>query len=398
MKLISLCTKIHIPVIYYKHPFSEIKLADQFFDERQTQKHVKELAAHKLLPFLKSADNLSQQFGNRFKLAVSVSGISLKLLGKHAPSVLNQIKLLVKKGTIEFLAEPWSNSVLPYFIQKDLVLQTELHRRTIEATFGQLPTVFIADLPLHAGVISEFEPFPGCQTILTCSNHQNKHLRNEKPLRVKKTQFLINHALSQKLQQVSSDYFINTEANPIVPFKRYLRKHATLVKPLILAFDPLAKNISSYTKWEENIAQLLNITQGSFYSLSDLEEISNYFSIENDYSDDMLSQFKHPDYWLKNNMQKEAFKQFKNIYKTIHTNKYSYLPEAWDFLQDLNNFFYMSDSFFLEEFAGQYFTPFRSPHEAFTSYMNAISNFWNVNQKKPKQFIKTNFLITPAIN
>lgn len=398
MKLISLCTKIHIPVIYHKHPFSELNITDQFFDERQTRRHVLEVSEHKLLPFLKSAHKLSERYGSSFKMAVSLSGITIMLLGKYVPSTLDEIRLLVKNGTIQFLAEPWSNSILSYFIQKDLIQQTELQRRTIEGTFGQLPTVSMEDLPLNAGIFSEFKPIPNCNTVFTCSNHLNRYLRNNKTSNTKKVQFLINHTLSQKLQQLSSDGLQSVDSNQIVPFNRYLRKHASLVKPLILVFDPLAKNISSFKKWEEIISQLLNKTQCSFHSLSDLEEISNYFSIENDYSEDMLSQFKYPDHWMKNSMQKEAFKQFRNIYKTIHTYKYPYLREAWDFLQDLNNFFYMSDSFFLENFARQHFSPFRSPHEAFTSYMNAVSNFWIVSSKKTSPIIKTNYFITPTIN
>ncbi len=390
MKLISLCTKIQIPVIYHKHPFSEITITDKFFNDRQTQSYVKELAAHKLLPFLKTVYKLSELYGSRYKMAVSLSGISIKLLGKYVPFVLDEMKRLADNGTIEFLAEPWSNTVLSYFNQKELTQQTELHRRTIEATFGQLPTVFMADLPLNAENFSEFMPFPKCSTVLTCSNHLNKYRGYEKTSNTKKTQFLINYTLSQKLQQISSNSYQSVDLNHITPFNRYLRKHTSLVKPLVLVFDPLAKNISSFNKWEETIAQLLNKTQSSFYSLSDLEEISNYFSIENNYSEDLLSQFMYPDHWMKNSMQKEAFKQFRNIYKTIQTHKYPYLREAWDFLQDLDNFLYMSDSFFLENFASQHFSPFRSPHEAFTSYMNAVSNFWIVSSKKSYPIIKTN--------
>ncbi len=398
MKSIALCTKIHIPVIYHKHPFSEMKITDKFYNERQTRNHAEQLAENKLLPFLQSAEMLLDQYGDRFKMALSISGISIKLLEKYAPQVLEGIKHLATKGAVEFMARPWSNSILSSFIQKELTLQTNLHRRTIKATFGQLPRVFMADLPLNTKNYSDFKPFQGCKTIFTCSNHLRKNCWEENILHEKKSQFLINYSLSQKLQHLSSYEFKNPESNTIAPFLRYLRKHVSMVRPLVLVFDPLAKNISNYSKWKKNIELLLNKTKCSFYSLSDLEEIANYFSIDNNYSEEMMEQFKAPDYWLKNNMQKEAFKQFKNIYKTINTTGSAYLPEAWDYLQDINNFLYMSDSFFLEEFSKQNFNPFRSPHEAFTSYMNAISNFWIVSHNNLKSVIRTNFIISPASN
>ena len=398
MKLISLCAKLHIPVIYSKHAFPETGITDRYIDEKQTMVHVQYLAEKKIKPFLGSACNLLELFGKRFNLALSISGTSVTLLERYAPTVIDKIKSLAKKGTVEFMSQPWSNSILPYFVQNDMKHQTELHRKTINTIFAQQPVVFMADLPLNDGVYTEYEPFPGCRTILTCSNNLSKNRRGKTQAPAQKTQFLINHTLSQKLQQVSSDDFQATDSNLITPVKRYLRKHASFVKPLILCFDPLAKNISAYRKWEEAIAKLLNKTQVSFYSLSDLEEISNYFSVENDYSENMLSQFWFPDYLLKNKMQQEAFNQFQNIYKTLITNKYPYLLEAWDFLQDLDNFLYMSDSFFLNDFASQHFTSFRSPHEAFTSYMNAAASFWIVSLKRPKPNIKKSFWISPANN
>ena len=97
-------------------------------------------------------------------------------------------------------------------------------------------------------------------------------------------------------------------------------------------------------------------------------------------------------------MQQEAFKQFKSIYKLIHSGEKIYVSEAWDYLQDLNNYFYMSDYFFLEEFASRHFSPFRSPHEAFTSYMNAEGNFWKIKNNNTQSFFRTNFLFAPTIN
>lgn len=398
MKSITLCTKIHIPVIYYKHPFPQIKITEKFIDEKQTRSHVEFLAENRLLPFLKSAENLLAQFGNRFKLAMSISGVSIKLLEKHVPQALDEIRLLSNKGAIEFLAEPWSNSILPWFLQNELTLQTNLHRRTIKATFGQLPRIFIADFPLNTENFYELEPFTECQTSFTCSNHLRKNRSNEVSSPKKMSHFLINYSLSQNLQHIASGKAKSTYSNSVTPFLRYLRKYTSLVRPLILVFDPLANNISTFSNWEATIALLLKKTKGSFYSLSDLEEIANYFSIDNNYSDDLLEQFRLPDYWLKNSMQNEVFKQFKNIYKAINTTNSPYLPEAWDYLQDLNNFLYMSDSFFLDDFSNQNYSPFLSPHEAFTSYMNAIGNFWISSYKNPKPNIKTTFINSPTIN
>ncbi len=401
MKSIFLCINIHIPFVYHKHPFSEIKLIGEFNDFKQTKKLVTHLASNKILPFLGSVRNLREQFGNHFNMAMSISGNSINLLEKHALYILDEIKFLSKDGVFEFLAEPWSNSILSYFVEKELIRQTDLHQKTIQTFFGQVPTVFNANSALNPVSFTKFTPFPFCQTVLTNSNHlanDQKHQYNENLLIGNREQFLVNNTLSNNFQQVVSDDFPGNISRIIAPVKRYIRKHVSLINPLILFFNPLAENISSFKNWEAAVSQLIDKAGISFYSLTDLEDIAKYFSIENNHSKDMLMQFSLRDDWMKNNMQKEAFRQFSKIYKTIRTGEYYFLPEAWEYLQDINNYFYMSDSFFMEEFAKQNFTPYRSPHEAFTSYMNAASNFWNVNKNKQQNKEKTHFSIIPAVN
>jgi alpha-amylase len=398
MKSISLSIKIHIPVIYHKHPFSEINIIDEFINLKQTESYVKYIADYKLLPLLHSVQNLTNQFESRIKLPISISGISVKLLELYAPYVLDEIRYHYKNGIFEFFVQHWSNSILPFFVQNEQVRQTGLHRKTIEAVFGQLPTVYMADSVFNPAAYSKFIPFPECTTVFTCSNQLTGNHKTDKPSHSKQTFFLINQALSTKLQQAVSDAGTDIKLNHVTPFIRHLRKHSSLVKPLNLAFNPLARNVSSYKKWQTIVALLITETNSSLYSLTEMEELSNYFSIDNNYSEDMFLQFKIPDNWLKNSMQKEAFKQFLTIYKNIKAGKLTYSPDAWEYLQDVNNFFYMSDSFFIREFSTRHFTPFRSPHEAFTSYMNAVSNFWNVSRQNKVPALNTDFLISPAFN
>jgi alpha-amylase len=387
MKSICLCIKIHIPVIYNKLSFSARKFVPHFYNSNKTKDHVNILADKRLLPLLNAISNLSVQFGLQFKIAISISGISLSLLEKFKPDVIAELKRLAQSDCIEFLAEPWSNSVLPYFNQNELTFQTELHRKTIHSLFGKTPEIFAAHTPVNKEFSSDFIPFPGCRTVFGYSNGnagKNNKLSKKIPNRRQITKFLINHQFSYKMQRNSSGSCPESAAKAISSFIRYSRKHASLVKPLILFFNPLSEYSLNFRKWETMVSLLLEKSGGSFYSPTDLAEIGQYFFIQDDYSEEMLAQFIHPNYWIKSNMQKEAFEQFQNTWKFLHTNEYLVSTGAINFLQDLNNFLYMSDSFYSKEFTRRNFTPFNSPHEAFTHYMNAagwILHFQKNNSK-----------------
>jgi alpha-amylase len=383
MKSICLCTKIHVPVIYNKLSFSGREFIPHYYNSSKTRNHINILANHRLLPYLNAVSNLSAQFGRQFKIAISISGISLSLLEKFAPAVIEELKQLAQSDCIEFLAEPWSNSLLPYFDQNELTRQTELHCKTIYNLFGKTPKVFAAHTPVNQEVFSDFIPFPGCRTVIGYFNNDDgKKNKLSKKMSAPRqiARFLINHQLSDKLQRISSGSCTESAAKAISPFVRYSRKHASLVRPLILFFSPLSEHSLNFRKWETMVSLLLERSGGSFYSPTDLAEIANYFSIPDNYSEEMLAQFTHPDYWLKSSMQKEAFEQFQYTWKYLHTNENLDSNSAINFLQDMNNFLYMSDSFYSKEFTRRNFTPFNSPHEAFTHYMNAAG--WILHHQK----------------
>jgi len=400
MKSVFLSIKIHLPVIYQKQHFSEINPDYKFFHVGLTQKHVRDVAKNNLIPFLTAVSNLSKKHGSGFRIGMSISGISVKMLEEYAPDVIGQIKQLSDIGCIDFFSEPWSHSILPYFDRKELVLQTNSHRKTIQSVFNKEPLAFVAHSPVQSNSFMKFVSDTGYQSVFTYSSHSTEKGWN---LRVNgnnihpKAVFYIHHVLSEKFQKISVSLDGESEAKALTPFLRFSRKHASLVKPLVLFFDPLKKNLTNFKNWELVTSALLKKTGGSFYSLSDLADISNYFAVEHKFSNEMLSQFRLPNYWMKNTMQKEAFRQFQVIFELIRKGEHPYLTEAWNFLQDINNFFYMSDSFFIDVFAHEHFSPFRSPHEAFTNYMNAASRFWHMDRNNRKQqLMSTRFLFASS--
>ena len=350
---------------------------------------------------MRSVQNLSKQYGKKFRLGISISGISLKLLAEYVPQVIEMMKNLSDKGCIDFFAVPYSHSILPFYDRKELVSQTDAHKEIVQQLFQREPLAFVAHSPVQSDSFLNFVTDTGFNSVFTYSNHDPANTRHLGPIGIEnhpKAVFYINHVLSEKYQELAVTCDNPGAAKALIPFVRYTRKHASLVKPLVLFFNPLQNDIIDFKRWELLTSSLLERTGGAFYSLSDLADISNYFAVENNFSKEMLSQFKLPNYWMKNNMQKEAFKQFQVIYELVRQGEHPYLTEAWNFLQDINNFFYMSDSFFIEGFARKHYNPFRSPHEAFTNYMNAASRFWHMDTIHRKQLFANNSYLFASSN
>jgi|GEM_PF-2966896 len=105
----------------------------------------------------------------------------------------------------------------------------------------------------------------------------------------------------------------------------------------------------------------------------------------------MLVQFKLPDYWLKNELQKDAFKCLHHINNLLCDNNQPSLIDRWNFIQDMDNLYYMGNQFFSEEYSQQNFSPFESPYHAFMNYMNILDDFTH-------RLEKNNALLNESLN
>ncbi len=75
-------------------------------------------------------------------MAFSISGIALDQLELYAPEVIESFQKLAKTGSVEFLAETYSHSLVSLKNKEEFKRQVNEHRQKIKQLFGQEPTVF----------------------------------------------------------------------------------------------------------------------------------------------------------------------------------------------------------------------------------------------------------------
>jgi len=79
--------------------------------------------------------------------------------------------------------------------------------------------------------------------------------------------------------------------------------------------------------------------------------------------------------WLGNCLQKEAFDTLYSIGERVRMTRDHRLLQDWLYLQTSDHFFYMSTKRASDGAVHQHFSPYDSPYEAFTNYMNVLSDF-----------------------
>ncbi len=390
---ICLCFKIHIPAIHSNYRFFNINARHQYYDDNQLRNHTLQVYSRNLLPFLETIKNISTSGRGNFKAAISISGITLALFKRFVPQAIDLLNELIQKSNIEFLSETWSNSILSHVSNRLMIRQILLHDAQMKSMFGVVPKVFITHSPLSSPELVKTIFDCGKKTVLTYSNHghQLKSLKkdfSENKHGIERQVFLINYKASKVLQEIDLNLKMKSIDNLSSVIVKKMERNLSVSLPQTVIFNPgdiqKPSTPADSMIWKLTISGLLSDHKISFMLPSEFKngkpEILNNNLIKG-----AGSCFKHPDFWLKNSLQKDAFKRQSAINNIIaSTNNKSIIAE-WDVMHDREYLYYMDNRFFKTEFAEAHYNPYSGPYMAYTNYMNILDDFAG-RVTKPKKY------------
>ncbi|NLZ96023.1 MAG: hypothetical protein GX921_09410 [Bacteroidales bacterium] len=79
--------------------------------------------------------------------------------------------------------------------------------------------------------------------------------------------------------------------------------------------------------------------------------------------------------WTGNTLQKEALKTLYEIGERLRMVNDRRLKQDWLYLQTSDHFYYMSTKHFSDGATHSQYSPYSSPYDAFSNYMNGLSDF-----------------------
>jgi alpha-amylase len=74
-------------------------------------------------------------------------------------------------------------------------------------------------------------------------------------------------------------------------------------------------------------------------------------------------------------MQRDAFEKLKALEERVKETGDSELIKAWRKLQTSDHFYYMCTKWFADGDIHKYFNDYETPYDAFTNFMNILSDF-----------------------
>lgn len=166
MKTLCLVFYTHQPIVLKNYRFYEIGTNSTYFSEMHNKANIEKLVKKKYKPLNAVLTKIFQEYGSKFKVSFSFSGVTLDLLEYAAPEVICDLKKLNEFGPIEFLSETYSHSVLSKKCHHEFMQQTIKQKDKVLQLFGQIPKAFMNNYGYPIKFLTNTLPQMGFKVVL----------------------------------------------------------------------------------------------------------------------------------------------------------------------------------------------------------------------------------------
>jgi len=395
MKTICFYFQIHQPFRLKRYRFFDIGADHHYYDDFNNENILQKVAANSFLPANQILLEMIEANKGKFKVAFSISGVALDQLEIHAPEVIDSFRQLAKTNCVEFLSETYAHSLSSLKDPAEFKQQVALHSKRIESLFGKKPKVFRNTELIYSDELGDLVAGLGYKTIITEGAKQVLGWKTPNFVYQSATNpsiklLLKNSKLSDDITFRFTDYHWNEyplTADKFIDWIDQIPENEPLVN-LFMNYEtfgnlqPKESGIFEFLKALPYFAEQKGIT---FSTPSEVvSKLKPIEALPIPYPISWADEERDVSAWLGNTLQNEAFKKLYSIGERVRMIKDRRIQQDWLYLQSSDHFFYMSTKRASDGAVHQHFSPYESPFEAFTNYMNVLSDFMNrVNEQFP---------------
>ena len=141
MKQICFYFQIHQPFRLKTYRFFDIGNDHYYYDDFANDDIITRIAHRSYLPANQMLKEMFATYGNKFKVAFSITGTALEQIELYVPEWIDSMKELVATGNVEFLSETYAHSLASLTDPEEFRLQVKEHDSKIQQLFGVKPKV-----------------------------------------------------------------------------------------------------------------------------------------------------------------------------------------------------------------------------------------------------------------
>lgn len=386
MKAICFYFQIHQPFRLKRYRFFDIGNDHYYYDDFANDDIITRISHNSYIPACESLLKMIEDSKGAFRCALSVSGVALDQIEQYVPELLDLLKKLAATGKVEFLAETYDHSLASLADPEEFRIQVELHKERIKDLFGQTPKVFRNAELIYS---DEIAPQVLAMGFKGCITEGAKHILGWKSpnyvycaASAPKLKLLLKN---DKLSDDISSRFSDTSWNefPLTADKYIGWIADTPQEEQVFNLFMNLETFGEFQRRDTGIFQFLEALPRfaaergvGFMTPSEVvktfkpvAEISVPFPMS------WADEARDTSAWLGNKIQQEAFNKLYSIAERVQLCDNRKLKEDWGRLQASDHFFYMSTKHFADGSSHAAFSPYETPFQAFTNYMNVLADF-----------------------
>jgi len=375
MKTVSLLFEIHQPFRLKKYRFYDIGADHYYYDDYANEEILKRLAYQSYIPAAKMLLEMIEATDKKFKVALSISGVAMEQFEMYCPEFLDYVRELVATGCCELCCETYSHSLSSLMDAEDFRLQAELQKKIILDTFKYEAKTFVNTGLIYNDEIGAEIAAMGFKGIIT---EGTKHVLGWKsPNYVYSTAAKQDVALMFRNTKLSEDICLNFQygldagqymgwiADSPADEKVYC---IAMNFDVIGGMNPVSSGIFDFFKALPVFAEEKDIR---FATPSECwENIASVGVANVGHAISWDGYDKDVSAWKGNDLQNEALRAIYSISERLHMSRNEILRQDFAYLLSADHFKFMSTKM------GAYvpFSPYDSSFDAFTNYMNIVSD------------------------
>ena len=375
MKTVCLLFEIHQPFRLKKYRFYDIGADHYYYDDYANDEILKRLAYQSYIPAAKMLLEMIEASEKKFKVALSISGVAMEQFEMYCPEFLDCVRELVSTGCCELCCETYSHSLSSLVDPEDFKYQVDLQKKIIFDTFQYDSKTFVNTGFIYNDEIGAEVAAMGFKGIVT---EGTRHVLGWKsPNYVYSTAAKQDVGLMFRNTKLSEDICLNFQYGlDAGQYMSWIAESPAEEKVYLIAmnFDvvggmnPESSGIFNFFKALPYFAEQKDIR---FATPAECWENIPPIAVANvghpiswdGYDKDVSA-------WMGNDLQNEAIRAIYSISERLHMSNNEVLRQDFAYLLSADHFKFMSTKM------GAYvpFSPYDSSFDAFTNYMNIVSD------------------------
>lgn len=317
-----------------------------------------------------------------FKLSLSITGTVIEQLERWSPESLESFKRLTETGQVEIVGETYHHSLAFFYSRAEFELQVEMHKRKVQEVFGQTPQVFRNTELAYNNDLAYWADRAGYKGILAEGWDPVLDWRTPN--------FVYRPTYTNQIRLLMKNYKLSDDIAFRFGDSQWAEHPLTADKfSHWLSEDPHAHNFNLFMDYEtfgehqwqesgifgflEHLPKEWLKTQG--HSFMTVSEVIDHFEpvdqIDVPQTVTWADTERDLSAWLGNAMQSSSIQSLYGLQDAVIGSGDLALIDDWRRLQTSDHFYYMCTKWFNDGDIHAYFSPYKTPYEAYINFINA---------------------------